>query len=87
MCHARIRSEDDETLDRHKNSYRRFRESLYEGRVMNRLEITKPAVIIYQGDAAVNIWWSCLNPKKFIRKDRKYVDRLKNVGVVRAASS
>ncbi len=33
------------------------------------------------GDAAVNIWWSCLNPKKFIRKDRKYVDRLKNVNI------
>jgi len=46
MCDARIRSVDDETLDRHKNLYRRFRESLYEGRVMNRLEITKPAVII-----------------------------------------
>ena len=63
---ARTGSEDDETLDRHKNLYRRFRESLYEGRVMNRREITKPAVIIYQGDAAVNIEWLCLNPKKFI---------------------
>ena len=52
MCdctHTQRGSVDDETLDRHKNSYRRFRESLYEGRVMNRREITKPAVIIYPG--------------------------------------
>ena len=66
---------------RFRESYRRFRESLYEGRVMNRREITY--TIVYT-KPAVNIWdalWDPAKPYKVYRVWMEIFDGLKKVNI------